>query len=93
MIRRLVLDVLKPHEPGLIDLTTGLLDHLEVDGVTGTLLEIDEDVRSVRIVIEGDDLQVPLIEDAIADQGASIHSVDQVSCGERVVHDEPINQR
>lgn len=93
MIRRLVLDVLKPHDPGIVSLTQGITDKLEVDGVTATLLEIDEDVRTLRLVIEGEALVFEEIEDVISDLGASIHSVDQVSCGERVVADEPIEQR
>lgn len=93
MIRRLVLDVLKPHDPGLIDIATGLVDRVDVDGVTATVMEIDENVRTVRIVIEGEDLDLSQIEAIISDQGASIHSIDQVACGDRVIEDVAIGHR
>lgn len=93
MIRRVVLDVLKPHEPGMVELTSGMIDQLEIDGVTATLVEMDENVRTVRVVIEGDDLDLDHITSVINDLGASIHSIDQVSAGERVVTDQPIRQR
>lgn len=92
MIKRLVLDVLKPHEPGLTDITTGLLDQLDVDGVTATAVEIDENVRTIRIVIEGGDLDLDEIDATISDLGASIHSVDQVAGGERIVEDVPMRR-
>lgn len=93
MIRRLVLDVLKPHEPGMVDLTNGLLERLDIDGVTATLVEMDENVRTVRVVIEGEDLDIDHITAVINDLGASIHSIDQVSSGQRIVKDQVIRQR
>lgn len=90
MIRRLVLDVLKPHEPGVTDLTLGILDELDVDGVTSTVLEIDENVRTIRVVIEGENLDLDEITNVITDLGASIHSIDQVACGDRIVEDQPV---
>ena len=92
MIRRLVLDVLKPHDPGVTALTQGMFDALVVDGVTSTVIEIDENVRTVRVVIEGDDLDMGEVSDVITDLGASIHSIDQVACGERIVDDQPVGQ-
>ena len=93
MVRRLVLDVLKPHEPALVELTEGMVQKLDVEGVTATLIEMDENVRNVRLVLEGDDLDLNEITDVIGDLGASIHSVDQVSSGERIVRDQVIRQR
>ena len=93
MIRRVVLDVLKPHEPGMVELTTGMLERMDIEGVTATLVEMDENVRTVRVVIEGEELDLEQITSVINDLGASIHSIDQVSVGERVVPDQPIRQR
>lgn len=90
MINRLVLDVLKPHEPGMEELTTGLLDRLDVDGITATLVEIDENVRTIRLVIKGSDLDLDRIQAEITDLGGSIHSVDQVSGGNEIVEDVPV---
>lgn len=93
MIRRVVLDVLKPHEPGMVELTQGMLARLDIEGLTSTLIEMDENVRTVRVVIEGDDLDLDEITSVTNDLGASIHSVDQVSGGDRIVPDVPVRQR
>ena len=86
-IRRLVLDVLKPHEPGIVEFTTALGDVEGVAGVTGTLVEIDENVRSLRISVEGEELDPGAIEERVAGLGGSVHSIDEVACGEYVVED------
>lgn len=93
MIRRLVLDVLKPHEPGMVELTNGMHEKLDIEGVTATLIEMDEEVRTVRVVIEGENLNLDRVASVITDLGASIHSIDQVSCGDRTIDDQPIRQR
>lgn len=91
-IRRLVLDVLKPHEPGIVPFTEHVSDIDGVTGVTGKLVEIDENVRTIRLAIEGPDLDLELLRQEISDQGGSIHSVDEVSCGEEVVDDPWLTQ-
>ncbi|WIV68514.1 DUF211 domain-containing protein [Natrialbaceae archaeon AArc-T1-2] len=86
-IRRLVLDVLKPHDPGTVAFTEGIGELEGIEGVTATLVEIDENVRTLRVTLEGEALDVDAIEDRITDLGGSVHSVDEVSCGERIVED------
>lgn len=86
-IRRLVLDVLKPHEPGILEFAETVSDLDGASGVTATLVEIEENVRSLRIVIEGDDLDLEAVDAVITDLGGSIHSVDGVSCGDTIVED------
>lgn len=87
MIRRLVLDVLKPHEPGMIQFASKISEIAEVDGVTAKLVEMDEHVRTIRVAIEGDNLDFGTIETEITDLGGSIHSIDEVSCGEIIIED------
>lgn len=90
-IRRLVLDVLKPHEPELITFTQAISDLEAVTGVTATLVEMDENVRSLKVAVEGDDLDHDVIAETIGDLGGSIHSVDEVSVGDHIVeHWDPV---
>jgi hypothetical protein len=59
-------------------------------GVTGcdiALLEIDTKVQNVKITIEGTDLSYDKITDIIHEYGASIHSIDKVSTGSRIVEE------
>ncbi len=86
-IKRVVLDVLKPHEPNLIPFTSNLTENDEITGVTSKLVEIEEDVRTIRVTIEGENLDMNEIEARITDLGGSIHSVDEVSVGEKIVDD------
>ena len=83
--RYLVLDVLKPYEPSVIDLANDISD---LDGVAGTnvaVVEIDREVESVKITIRGDDIEFDAVRAVIERNGATIHSVDKVACGEEIV--------
>jgi hypothetical protein len=84
-IRRLVLDVLKPHEPNLTELATRLSSISGIDGVNISLVEIDQNTESVRITIEGDNIDLTHVETTVKDCGADIHSVDEVAVGTRLV--------
>ncbi len=86
-IRRVVLDILKPHEPKIVPFTEQLSESDGVDGVTSKLVDIEEDVRTIRVTIEGEDLDMDALEAKVTDLSGSIHSVDEVSCGEQVVDD------
>jgi len=91
-VRRLVVDVLKPHEPPLLEFTTSVAETEHVDGVTSSLIELDQEVQNVKLTFEGTDLDFGAVEEAIENLGGSIHSVDQVACGEQVVTDRPTLQ-
>ncbi|WP_424003507.1 DUF211 domain-containing protein [Haloarcula salina] len=86
-VRRLVIDVLKPHEPPLIDFTERIAAQHSVAGVTASLVERDKEVQNVKLTIEGDGVDFTSVEEAVEELGASVHSVDEVSCGERVVEE------
>ncbi|WP_340101570.1 DUF211 domain-containing protein [Salinibaculum salinum] len=86
-IRRLVIDVLKPHEPPLIDFTDRITETEGVDAATATLIELDQEVQNVKISIEGEELAFDTIEETVDHLGGTVHSVDEVSCGDYVVED------
>ncbi|OVE83473.1 DUF211 domain-containing protein [Natronolimnobius baerhuensis] len=86
-IRRLVLDVLKPHDPSVVTFTTQLGDLESIEAATATVIEVDESVKTLRVTIEGENLDLERIRAEIEDLSASIHSVDQVSCGSRTLED------
>jgi hypothetical protein len=86
-IKRLVLDVLKPHRPSIIDMSRKLTALKGVDGVNCTLDEVDQETESVRITIEGSGIDFERVEQTLRENGAVIHSVDSVSVGRRLVED------
>lgn len=91
-VRRLVIDVLKPHDPSLLEFTDRVAATETVDGVTSSLIELDQEVQNIKLTFEGEDLEYAAIEETIEDLGGSVHSVDQVACGECVVTDRPTLQ-
>ncbi|KAA9396143.1 hypothetical protein Har1130_16370 [Haloarcula sp. CBA1130] len=86
-VRRLVIDVLKPHDPPLLMFTDQLAEIESVEGVTSSLIELDQEVQNVKLTFESEDLNFEVIEDTIENLGGSVHSVDQVACGDSVVTD------
>jgi hypothetical protein len=86
-IRRLVIDVLKPHDPPLLEFTDQIAGAESVEGVTSSLIELDQEVQNIKLTFEGNDLDFTSIEETIENLGGSVHSVDQVACGDYVVTD------
>ncbi|EMA49806.1 hypothetical protein C450_16075 [Halococcus salifodinae DSM 8989] len=92
MIRQLVLDVLKPHEPTMLSVAQEIAETDGVDGVNAILIEMDEEVRNIKFTIEGEDIDYDTVTGVIEDTGATVHSVDQVACGDRIVDEMPTPQ-
>jgi len=86
-LRRAVLDVLKPHDPPLLEFTEHLSGVESVDGISASLIELDQEVQNVKLTVEGDPLDYEAIEEAVESLGGTVHSVDQVAFGEYVVED------
>ncbi len=86
-IKRLVLDVLKPHKPTIIEMSKRLSALKGVEGVSCRLDEVDRDTESVLITIEGGAVNYESVEDTLRELGAVVHSVDQVASGKRLVDD------
>jgi hypothetical protein len=80
-VRRIVVDVLKPHDPPLVEFTASVADARGVDGATASLVELDTEVQTVELTVEGSDLDYDAVEAAVVGLGAAVHSVDRVACG------------
>lgn len=83
--RRIVLDVLKPHDPSLLEFTEHVSGAASVAAATASLIELDKEVQNVELTVEGDELDYDAVESAIDDLGGTVHSIDHVACGEHVV--------
>ncbi|MBC7236738.1 MAG: DUF211 domain-containing protein [Chloroflexi bacterium] len=91
-IRRIVLDVLKPHDPTIIELSQRLADLPGVDGVNIMIYEVDRKVENAKITIEGNDLQYDIIQQTVEDSGGTIHSIDEAVAGQVLIDDSPTPQ-
>ena len=84
-IKRIILDVLKPHAPSIIEMA-GVIGGLEgISGVNISLEEVDKDTDSVKITIEGKNISYEEVDKAISGCGAVIHSIDGVAAGMKIV--------
>lgn len=88
----MVLDTLKPHEPSSVEFAEHVADCPGVGGVNAMLVESDRDVDTLKLTVEGDDVDYDAVTDAIQDLGGSVHSVDEVACGDRLVEESATSQ-
>jgi len=84
-LKRVVLDVLKPAEPSIVDMAKRLGELDGVEGVEISVREIDRRVETVKITIEGDNLNFDKINTALDRYGATIHSIDKVAGGKKLI--------
>lgn len=75
---RIVLDVLKPHQPNAVDFASTLAELDTGYQVRITVTEVDKKTESTIIVIEGTDVNFDNIKYEIEKMGASVHSIDEV---------------
>ena len=78
LVKRIVLDVLKPHQPNGLEFAKAIAEHGADYRVTFTVQEVDEKTETVQIIIEGDDIDFDVITETIANLGGSLHSIDEV---------------
>jgi hypothetical protein len=91
-VRRLVIDVLKPHDPPLLEFTKQVATIEGVEGVSSSLIERDKEVQNVKLTFEGEALDFEAITEKVEELSGTVHSVDQVACGEYVVEEQWTHQ-
>ena len=83
MIKKLVLDVLKPHEPPIDELASKLASLDGTDRVSISLAEIGQSTGSLKIIIDGSDIHIDSVRHSLEELGAVIHSVDEVAVAKK----------
>ena len=84
-IKRIILDVLKPHAPSIIEVAERLSNLEGISGVNISLEEVDAETDSIKITIEGNNINYEKVKKEITECGAVIHSIDGVSAGMKLV--------
>lgn len=77
-VKKLMLDVLKPHEPNGLSFACAIAGRGPDYHVTFTVQEVDEKTENVIIIIRGEDIQFDAIVETITELGGSLHSIDEV---------------
>jgi len=83
-IKRVVLDVLKPHLPAIPELASRIVSCNGAHRVNVSLAEIDQNTESIKVLVEGNDINLETIRACIEEMGATIHSVDEVEVARKV---------
>jgi hypothetical protein len=78
LVKRLVLDILKPHQPNSLEFARTLAEVGEDYHVSLTVIEIDENTESVEVEIKASNINFEAVQAAIADMSGSLHSIDVV---------------
>ena len=77
--------MLKPHAPSIIEVAERIGGLDGISGVNISLEEVDAETDSVKVTIEGNNIDYEQVKNAIAECGAVIHSIDGVSAGMKLV--------
>ena len=77
-VKKIVLDVLKPHQPNALEFSRAIAEAGADYRVRLTVLEVDENTETLQITVEGDAIDFEAIQSAISSMGGSLHSIDEV---------------
>jgi hypothetical protein len=77
-VKRIVLDVLKPHQPNALDFSRNIAAVGPDYRVRLTVIEMDENTETLQMVIEGGAIDFDALQSAISAMGGSLHSIDEV---------------
>ena len=78
LVKRLVLDVLKPHQPNALEFSQAIAKAGGDYRVCTTVLEVDEKTETLQVIVEGDAIDFDALQSSISDFGGSLHSIDEV---------------
>ena len=77
-VKKLILDILKPHQPNALEFASALAEQAGEIQITLNVVEVDEKTESVIVEIEGENINYESLTDHIKELGASVHSIDEV---------------
>jgi hypothetical protein len=77
-VKRLVVDSLKPLETPKLDLALALGRVEGVDGVTLSVTEVDSKTETIRLLIDGQDINYDHVQDVFSVFGAAVRSIDEI---------------
>lgn len=77
-VKRVVLDVLKPHSPNALDFARALAEQGPDYHVRLSVIEVDEKTETVQVEVSGAIIDFDGLHVVINQLGASLHSIDEV---------------
>lgn len=86
-VKKIVLDVLKPHQPNALEFSRTIAEAGGNYHVHLTVLEMDENTETLKIEITGGNIDFESIQSAISNMGGSLHSIDEVEVHTKTAND------
>jgi hypothetical protein len=84
-VRRVILDILKPHSPSIIELSKRIASLDGVSGVNCMVEEVDQETENIKVTIEGKSIEFDEVTKVVESLGGAVHSIDSVVVGKKVV--------
>lgn len=78
LVKRVVLDVLKPHQPSALEFSKAIAEVGCDYRVHLTVVAMDEATETTQIEIESDAIDFEAVQACINNMGGSLHSIDEV---------------
>ncbi len=77
-IKRILLDVLKPHQPNALEFSQAIAEVGSDYRVRLTVIEVDENTETLQVEGKGNAIDFEAIQSTINNMGGSLHSIDEV---------------
>jgi len=87
-ITRLVLDVVKPHNPSIVELGEAIASLPGVKKVDIDVKDYDQNIERLRLVAVGDNLNFDEIREVVRRHGGNVASLDGVSTQGEIEEEE-----
>lgn len=82
-IKRVTIDVLKPHKPDIVAFGKAVCADKSVRGLSISVYAVDEKTESIKVILEGPDIDFEKVKEIIHNLGAVVHSIDSVVVGKK----------
>lgn len=87
LIKMLVLDVLKSQEPGVEKYAKELSSLDGIDTISITVIEVDAKTETLKVSIQGENIDLERLREKIKNLGGTVHSVDKVVSSKKPLKD------
>lgn len=77
-VKNLVLDVLKPHKPNILEFGRIICADKSIEDAEISVYAVDEHTESLKIIINGKNIDFERVKKFIESNGGVIHSMDKV---------------
>ena len=78
LVKRIVLDVLKPHQPNALEFSQAIAGVGDDYRVNLIVIEVDKNTETIQIEVEGSAIDYDAVHEAIKGMGGSLQRIDEV---------------